>query len=140
MKATRTTRLASLSGILHFWEAESPALVETHHRILETIEEKGPEAAEAVANTYIELGDSYLQQRYPAGRGAHHSRLYRLARGGLLIQLAAIWKEADPSRPTVRHFFLAQLDQAIDYCQRMRWQSVVTALETEKKSLQNANT
>lgn len=136
---TRRQRLASLqldslAKILNFNDSASPALVETRDRVIDTARKKGPGQAEAVVATYQKIAEEALEEQLdPSRRNAPRQvreQEITKARGGLLISIARIWRDAG-----VPDKCLEALDRAIDFAKQNRWASVVTRLESEKQKL-----
>jgi hypothetical protein len=109
-------------------------LVETRERVIETAQNRGPDKAEAVAATYERLAEELLDEQLdPSRRDApeeYKIKQLTKARGGLLINLAKIWRDAG-----VPDKCLEALDRAIKFARQNRWPSIVTALENEKDKL-----
>lgn len=127
-------QIDNLPKILNFNDEQAPLLVETRQRVIETAKRSGPAKAEAVATTYEKLAEELLSEqldesRRQAPRHYYEQQLIK-ARGGLLINLARIWRDAGAAEKC-----LESLERAIRFARRNRWASIVTALENEKSKL-----
>lgn len=124
----------NLPSILNFDDQKTPLLAETRERIVETAKARGPAKAEAVAATYEKLAiESLPEQLDESQRNAppdNYQRQLARARGGLLINLARIWRDAGAVEKC-----LEALERAISFARQNRWASIVTALETERHKL-----
>lgn len=126
-------RIDNLPEILDFHEDKSPLLVETRRRLEAAAKKRHTDQAEAIANTYKETAKAYLEQsvaRSKTSTASHRARVY----GGMLINLARIWK-----RLGLRQQCLAAIDDALQFCQQRRWDSVAVVLESEKSRLLSSN-
>ena len=127
-------KIDNLPRILNFNDEQAPLLVETRERVIETAQSRGPDKAEAVAATYERLAEELLDEQLdPSRRDApeeYKIKQLTKARGGLLINLAKIWRDAG-----VPDKCLEALDRAIKFARQNRWPSIVTALENEKDKL-----
>jgi hypothetical protein len=124
----------NLPTILNFNDEKTPLLVETRQRVIETARQRGADKAEAVAATYEKLAEELLGDQLDDSRrnapGEHLEQEINKARGGLLINMARIWRDAG-----VPEKCLESLERAIRFARRNRWASIVTALENEKQKL-----
>lgn len=129
----RDLRLDNLPRVLNFDEARDPLLVETAQRIISTAKQD-PDKAEAVAATYEQIAVENLEEQLDESRrqAPEDYRQQQLikARGGLLINMARIWRDAG-----IASKCREALDRAIEFAKRNRWSSVVTALENERQKL-----
>ncbi|HVX58907.1 MAG TPA: hypothetical protein VG964_04235 [Candidatus Saccharimonadales bacterium] len=127
-------KIDNLPSILNFDDKKEPLLVETRERVVETAKTKGADKAEAVAATYEKLAEELLPEQLDESQRNtpqdHYQRLLLKARGGLLINMAKIWRDAG-----VPEKCLEALERAIQFARTNRWASVVTALENEKHKL-----
>lgn len=127
-------QIDSLPKILNYDDEKVPILVETRQRIIETARKRGPEKAEGAAITYEKIAEEFLDEQLDESRKNAPADYYRReiarARGGLLINLARIWRDAG-----AREKCLEALERAISYARANRWASVATALESERRKL-----
>jgi len=126
-------KLDNLPKVMNFDDSKNPLLSRTAQRIIETAQ-KSPARAEAVAATYEKLAEENLDDQLDESRQNAPADYYRQqiikARGGLLINLARIWRDAGAPEKCRQ-----ALDRAIAFARANRWASVVTALETERQKL-----
>lgn len=127
-------RIDNLPGILNFDDQKTPLLVETRERIVETARTRGPAKAQAVAATYEKLAEETLPEQLDESQRSapadNYQRQLAKARGGLLINMARIWRDAGAAEKC-----LEALERAIGFARANRWASIVTALENEKHKL-----
>lgn len=127
-------KIDNLPKILNFNDEKTPLLVETRERVIETAKKRGADKAEAVAATYEKLAEELLGEQLDESRRNapkdHYRQQLIKAKGGLLINMARIWRDAG-----VPEKCLEALDKAIKFARQNRWASVATALENEKNKL-----
>lgn len=132
-------KIDALPAILNFNDEQAPILIETRQRIIDTVRRAGPDKAEAAAATYEQLAEKLLGEQLDESRRNAPADYYKQqvikARGGLLINLARIWRDAGAPEKC-----LEALQRAINFAAQNRWASVVTALENEKSKLQPSGT
>ena len=126
-------RLDNLPRVLNFDESRDPLLVETAQRIIQTAHQN-PEKAAAAAATYEKIAEQKLEDQLDESRlqapADYRQQQLVKARGGLLINMARIWRDAG-----VISNCREALDRAIEFARSNRWASVVTALENERQKL-----
>lgn len=131
--ALKNLRLDNLPRLLNFDESRDPLLVETAQRIIETAQ-NDPKKASAVAATYEKIAQENLEEQLDDSRrhapDDYRQRQLTKARGGLLINLACIWRDAGRAGKCRE-----ALDRAIEFAKLNHWSSVVTALEDERQKL-----
>ncbi|HEU5005154.1 MAG TPA: hypothetical protein VFT49_03665 [Candidatus Saccharimonadales bacterium] len=138
-KRLSSLQLDGLSDILNFRSDAAPGLIETEQRVIETARQSGPDKAEAVLNTYKKIAEEQLTQQLDISRKQAPAPVLEQelnkARGGLLINIARIWRDAGAVDKCID-----ALDRAIDYAKKNRWASIATRLESEKHKLTPAST
>lgn len=127
-------QIDNLPKILNYDDEKVPILVETRERLIETAKHRGPDKAEGAAITYEKIAEEHLGDQLDESRrnapADDYERQIVKARGGLLINIARIWRDAG-----AREKCLEALERAIRYARENRWASVATALETERRKL-----
>lgn len=127
-------KLDNLPRVLNFDDSKNPLLSQTAERIIKTAQ-KSLARAEAVAATYEKLAEENLDDQLDESRQNappdYYAKQITKARGGLLINLARIWRDAGMVEKCRQ-----ALDRAIAFARANRWASVVTALENERQKLQ----
>jgi hypothetical protein len=126
-------KLDNLPKVLNFDDSKNPLLHQTAQRIIDTAK-KNPSRAEAVAATYEKLAEENLEEQLDESRQNapldYRRQQIIKARGGLLINLARIWRDAGLPEKCRQ-----ALDRAIAFARANRWASIVTALENERQKL-----